>query len=424
GDDADYIAGGGGNDTITAGYGDDIVHGAAGNDAIIGGFGDDNLYGGLDNDTLTGAAGDDQLFGSHGDDTLYGGGDADELTGGVGGDYLDGGDGVDEARYTTSSVGVTVDLLNGTASGGDAAGDTLVDIENLFGSGNDDTFIGDAGSNSLNGFNGNDILQGGAGADILFGGYGSDTADYSDSSVAVDVRLHTSTGVGGTADGDTLLAMENVIGSDYGDFIQGMNGTNVLTGGDGNDTLNGLNGNDTLYGGEGEDVLIGGKGYDVLDGGGGIDTARYTNSDGLIRINLETGFTSGAGHAFGDTLVSIENIVGSIYNDVITGDANTNVLDGYNGNDKLDGGEGDDTLTGGTGNDTFVFTKVLFGDDVITDFDDGVDMLDFTALGLDETDFTIAQAGADTVLTLISDPGQTVTLLGVTATTIDASDFV
>ncbi|MGO6689611.1 RTX toxin, partial [Rhizobium leguminosarum] len=121
-------------------------------------------------------------------------------------------------------------------------------------------------------------------------------------------------------------------------------------------------GNETFKGLGGSDVLKGGAGADVLDGGTGNDTASYAGST-AVNVNLATGAATG-GHATGDKFVSIENLTGSSYNDVLTGNSGSNVLDGGAGADKLNGGLGNDKLfgkagadilTGGGGGDTFVF---------------------------------------------------------------------
>jgi len=102
------------------------------------------------------------------------GGD-DVLRGGAGADTLEGGAGTDTASYYTSAAGVTVNLAANTASGGDAAGDTLSGIENLSGSNLAvDTLTGNAGANVLQGWGANDALIGGAGKDTLTGGAGAD----------------------------------------------------------------------------------------------------------------------------------------------------------------------------------------------------------------------------------------------------------
>ena len=83
---------------------------------------------------LAGGKGDDELLGSGGDDILEGGPGADRLDGGAGADRLDGGAGADRVSYRGSDAGVTVNLKQGTATGGHAQGDVLVNVENVTGS--------------------------------------------------------------------------------------------------------------------------------------------------------------------------------------------------------------------------------------------------------------------------------------------------
>ncbi len=133
-------------------------------------------------------------------------------------------------------------------------------------------------------------------------------------------------------------------------------GGDTLSGAGGDDAIYGGAGNDKLYGGDGNDILAGGAGADVISGGAGTDTADYSGSSAAVTVNLSTGVVSG-GDAAGDSISSIENVTGSIYNDNLTGDGNANVLSGGDGMDTLTGGGGDDTLVGGAGVDT------LYGDD-------------------------------------------------------------
>ena len=130
--------------------------------------------------------------------------------------------------------------------------------------------------------------------------------------------------------------------------------TPIVASADQADILRGLGGNDMLFGGSGNDTLDGGPGADTLIGGPGMDTADYSASAAAVSVNLLTGLGSG-GDAQGDILGGIENIVGSAFNDTLTGDNGGNALDGRSGNDTLNGGAGSDTLTGGAGADTFVF---------------------------------------------------------------------
>jgi Ca2+-binding RTX toxin-like protein len=145
------------NGDFLTGTGDsDTINSLGGNDIVFAGDGDDTVNGGAGNDILQGDAGDD---------TLDGGAGSDNLIGGAGSDGLTGGTGTDTASYVGSTLAVNVNLLEGTASGGDAEGDSLSQIENLTGSGNDDELTGD---------NQNNVLTGGAGADTLTGGRDDD----------------------------------------------------------------------------------------------------------------------------------------------------------------------------------------------------------------------------------------------------------
>ena len=167
--------------------------------------------------------------------------------GGAGDDTLDGGDGEDWALYRDSEKGVIVSLLSGSkGKGGDAAGDTLVNIENLEGSDEDDVLTGDSGKNSLHGRDGVDTLDGREGNDTLDGGDGNDT----------------------------------LYGRDGADTLEGGKGNDTLWGGAGDDTLKGDDGNDTLNGGNGIDTLKGGAGDDTLEGGAGDDTFVFEAGDG------------------------------------------------------------------------------------------------------------------------------------------------
>jgi Ca2+-binding RTX toxin-like protein len=111
-----------------------------------------------------------------------------------------------------------------------------------------------------------------------------------------------------------------------------------------NDTLRGGDGADKLDGSVGDDLLIGGAGGDKLIGGIGNDTASYFYAPSLVKVSLATGFGT-AGEALNDTLSGIENLIGSRYNDTLTGNIKDNVLTGSAGGDILDGAGGSDTAS-------------------------------------------------------------------------------
>ena len=208
--------------------------------------------------------------------------------------------------------------------------------------GGHDWIDGGAGDDSLSGNAGRDWLHGGEGADTLDGGADVDTADYRQATEAVSVSLEAGEGFAGDAAGDVIENVENVRGGFEGDKIEGDGGTNRLMGADGDDFLFGLGGNDTL---------LGGRGADLLDGGAGTrDTAEYDWSTEGVDVSLTTGQGKG-GYAEGDTLVDIEYLHGSHFDDVLTGDAGVNRLNGSWGDDVLNGMAGNDVLVGGYGAD-------------------------------------------------------------------------
>jgi Ca2+-binding RTX toxin-like protein len=132
-------------------------------------------------------------------------------------------------------------------------------------------------------------------------------------------------------------------------------------------------GNDIIYGGNGNDWFIGGKGGDFMFGGAGNDTVDYRTSDAGIVVDLYSHHGSG-GFAEGDTFIGIETVIGSKFDDRLTGDDGDNLLNGFSGNDTLHGGGGFDQLYGGQGND------ILFSDNGIASFDggDGIDTANFS----------------------------------------------
>jgi Ca2+-binding RTX toxin-like protein len=218
----------------------------------------------------------------------------------------------------------------------------------IYGNAGDDTLVGGPGSDYIDGGDGNDILRGGFGGyDTFYGGAGVDTVSYDLFPASFGgVNANLTTGAtnfpnSGTPLTNTLLSIENLIGSAGNDTLTGNLFTNRLDGGDGNDLLD-----------------YGGGGNDTLDGGNGIDTVTYGSYSGAIYADLANGSTyvlaNDGINIFVNTLTSIENLIGSQGNDTILGSAADNYLQGGTGNDSISGGSGNDTLDGGSGNDTLI----------------------------------------------------------------------
>ncbi|EFO34067.1 proprotein convertase P [Roseibium sp. TrichSKD4] len=188
----------------------------------------------------------------------------------------------------------------------------------------------------IEGTNGNDYLTGShtVWLDVIVGGRGDDTIRGANSRYA------------------SLDVEDVLIGGSGDDKLYGYAGSDVLDGGYGDDFLNGGAGEDRLEGGEGNDRLLGDADADVIIGGNGIDEVYYYTSNAAVIVDLNDALPEHGGHAEGDVLFSIENILGSSYADTLRGDDEGNSIDGYYGDDLLYGLGGDDDLKGAAGNDT------------------------------------------------------------------------
>jgi protocadherin Fat 4 len=193
----------------------------------------------------------------------------------------------------SETIGIHLGTLRADTITGTALSDVIYGLgqtgDTLSGGGGDDSIYGSDGNDQISGGDGNDMLVGNGGSDAINGGAGIDTVDYSASSAGVTINLATgAAGVGGDAQGDTLVSIENVTGSAFADTLVGNASDNSLHGGKGNDTLTGGNGSDwfTLAVGDGLDTVSGGTGV------GWIDTIEMADmSQGSFTLTLNAGST-------------------------------------------------------------------------------------------------------------------------------------
>ena len=236
------------------------------------------------------------------------------------------------------------------------------DADNVALLGGDDRFVGG---------NGDDTVQGGTGRDILFGQNGDDSLVGDDGDDKMFGGNNNDTIEGGSG-------RDKIYGNRGDDSVDGGDGNDIVMGGNGNDTVNGGNNNDRLYGGSGEDVLNAGQGNDQLRGQ--------------------------AGH------------------DVLDGGTGKDTMNGGNGDDTLIGGAGDDQLRGGNGADVFVFASGM-NRDTLHDFEDGIDLLDFSAMGLfDMSQLTLTQVGIH--VRINASPSDFVTVRKVDLADLTNDDFI
>ena len=197
------LSGGAGTDTLANldTGGSDIVNLTSMSfEKYYGGAGSDYVWAGGSTDSIT-------FAGGAGNDGFTGGSGNDYMIGGSGADYLDGGAGVNAALYTGSLQGVNVNLLAGTASGGDATGDVLLNVQNLYGSDQADILTGDNGANTLVGGAGNDVLIGNGGNDLLIGGAGN---DYLVGGAGNDIFYYNATGFGSDEITDFTIGQDTI----------------------------------------------------------------------------------------------------------------------------------------------------------------------------------------------------------------------
>ncbi len=381
---------------------------------VTGDNGPNNITGTTDPDTLIGLGGDDKISGGAGDDVIQGNDGADILSGGTGNDTVSGGAG-------------------------------------------DDRVSGDAGD---------DILEGGAGDDLIIGGAGNDTASYANAAfssfygfqntangpvslfyrgVTVDLAV---SGPQDTGEGvDTLLAVENLIGSAFDDRLFGTEAANVIQGGAGVDRIGGRGGADVLYGNDGNDIIhangdfgvgnyiigeednavdtvYGGAGDDIIavgagdiaDGGDGNDRliVSFVGRGSGVTVDLSGGAETALEAASGGSFSNFEryHVTGSNFGDTITGDAGDNEIWGLAGDDILHGGaDGFDALYGGDGDDVLTAGGGSIGDvlvggagsDIITGGDGG-DIL-YGVIG-------VSVATGSTLRSGLQDDGAVDTLIG------------
>ncbi len=210
------------------------------------------------------------------------------------------------------------------------------------GGGKDILFAGD-GNDNLDGGAGDDVIVGNAGSDTINGGEGSDTLAFVGDALTqtgVNVNLALGRGEDADAQGDRYTNVENITATPFDDTLEGDEGINVLQAGDGDDAL---------LGNGGTDILAPGAGTDRVDGGEGSDTVDYADLFLGIHVDLVQGT---AFHLDGDyaptgitdTLVSIENVRGTAFDDRILGNSEDNLVLGSMGRDRLDLGGGHDLV--------------------------------------------------------------------------------
>ena len=378
----EYEQGGGGFVSwvwnIPGGY--TIAHGVVIENATSGN-GDDRLTGNEADNVLDAGAGDDTLIGNAGDDTLIGAAGNDVMTGGAGADRFV----FDDPKESGKTARTVID--------GSAADDRLK------GTAGADSITGLGGDDRIEGLGDNDHISGNTGADILYGNAGNDRL-WGDK--------HADTLYGGVGD-------DRLFGGKGGDSLYGGKGADKLWGNAGNDELHGGEGKDRLQGGEGKDILYGGNGADRFvyeqPGFGRDRIGDFEDGTDILKLhNLQWDDLTIADNGRGDTVVSVNGTDDAI---ILKGVAVALV------------GEDDFVFVNQDAEEEeLVFTGPGFGQDRITDFEDGTDVLDFSELDLEWADLTVSENDNGYAVIQVTGTDSQVTLTGVDVTLISADDFI
>lgn len=336
------------------------------------------------------------------------------------------------AAYREGRTGDLVAMLTG---GNDRIEGGNYDLSDVLGTKMGDVISGGAGNDTILGHGGRDTLQGGAGDDLfstvdhttaaaalgdhaqIDGGSGANTVSYANAPFAVTVDLSDP-----AHSQDTLVNIQGVVGSAFGDLLSGSAGDDTLSTGGGPDTVKGGAGDDVLiatgdgfptgadsaaphnvlFGGDGDDLVRGDTGFNQINGNAGNDTIIGKSLTGDWLLGGQGSDVIDATTALGHNIVN-----GNLGNDTVTGGRNGDTLRGGQGDDVITGGGfaggpgdlifgdlGHNTITGGAGADTFAAGA---GHDVVTDFT--INEHDHVLVAQGVT-WQAAQSGADALVTL------------------------
>jgi Ca2+-binding RTX toxin-like protein len=339
---SDKLSGGPGNDFADGGQGSDSIEGSSGDDKLLGDKGNDTILGGEGNDTIEGNLGDDPMLdGGPGTDLVFAGpgtdhadggeGNGDVVRGDAGTDTVSGGSGSGDIVSFASATreGVKVNLATNVEDGD--GHDVLSGFEDVVGSAQADTIVGDGEGNRLDGGVGNDTLQSGGPGGEAFGGPGNDACN--------GFKIENSCGpeTGPPAGGAYVVLNRGLDGSSL--VVQGSQNADAIR------------------------VSLAGDGWTVSDSvpvfagsgcanpPGNADAVTCAGETGLSLIVISAGS--------GSDEVVIDPGVPAAVNVKMTGNAGNDTLVGGAGPDVIEAGEptegpesGHDTLVGNGGSDT------------------------------------------------------------------------
>lgn len=245
-------------------------------------------------------------------------------------------------------------------------------------------------------------------------------------SVSLSDVIERNTGIDHVQD-DAFIAHDRLGGGSDDDLIKGDDTPDLIIGFEGDDHLKGKEGDDDLFGDEGMDELHGGRGDDVLDGGDGRDILRgKSGDDTLLGGRGDDNLAGGDDEDRLDGGGGDDIARGNLGDDLVYGGAGDDQLFGGRGEDMLVGGAGDDALNGGGGDDIFVF-EMGSGQDQIFEFQanrDRIDLSDYGFKNFNDVINAASQLGPSTMIDLDGQNGDTLEIVGVSASALSGSNFI
>lgn len=387
---------GAGNDTIDGGSGADLLAGGAGNDSILGGSGSDSITAGSGADSVTGGAGNDTFTVTAADTAT------DTIT--------DWGNGVDVLASTAYTSAGTLAITTSDSSA------TALDMSTVLSTvayasvtgGTADTITTGSLADTISGGSGTDSIVSGDAADSVDAGARNDIIK-----IALAADLDSNESISGGTDTDQLYLVAagaydlTNISSSYDDLV----------------TEGGIEQLVVTHTAVTLDEAIDGTALNINTAGAvtlaatialtdtdfSLANLTFTATD-LNPTITETALATGDDKFVVTTSSTATSVTGSSIDDSITGAAGNDTIVGGSGADSIIGGVGNDSFTGGAGADTFVIGNVASEIDTITDWGNGVDVLNHTAVG--------------TATALTADPVLIVTASDSSATALNVSTIM
>jgi Ca2+-binding RTX toxin-like protein len=408
--------------TVSAGEGANTISGTSGNNLVIAGSGADTITFTSGNNTIEAGDGANTISATSGDNTITTGSGADTITVTSGDNTIEAGDGANTITATSGDNTITTGSGADTiTTGGLACGDDIMTDGPMW-----DDFVSDEviEIDYISDFDPSDRITIASRGNTIITGSGADTITVTsgDNTIEAGDGANTITATSGlnsitTGSGADTITTGGLAG--IGNTINAGDGANTIATGAGNDIVYTGVDIDTITTGAGDDTIHITGGTDTIAAGAGNDTliVDFSAATAAVSINALAG-TAAAGYAGNISGLGIATFAGVENFEITSGSSNDTITTGA-GNDAINAGGGHDVIFGGEGADIFVF-ELGSGNDIISDFEQGVDMIDVSGYGFANFNTLAINVGTENSVINFG-AGNTVTVLDVV--NLDMYDF-